>query len=153
MSIETTLYMKDSIRTKIEQASEHTGLGTSILIVKLMKMLMKDHDIMTRQWCSIKYQQKGATVKWRRKHISIRPVEYESFIDMRKFYKMSVSFLVAFAVDHYLDKLIEELTSAGNNNTDNYSLKSYTLTKEFIENSLFWTICWELTNKSGDKSL
>ena len=61
---------------------------------------------------------------------------------------MSVSFILAFAVENYLDEILELLTKKKNNkNTDNYLYKNYVLTKNMVDRVVCWKSYWGLPRK------
>ncbi len=128
MPIESTLYVHKSILEKLERGVEISGRSRTFIIKQLMKRLMDDNQNMISPSSRIKYQERDVKANWRILHIVINEYEYEYYLDMRKFYKMSVSFLLAFAVIQYLNVVIQE--SLDNNiNTDNYLYRNYIFMK------------------------
>jgi hypothetical protein len=72
--------------------------------------------------------------------------EYEYYLDMRKFYKMSVSFILAYAVMKYINEVVNELLN-GNKNTDNYSYRNYIFIKTTSNETICWQIYWGVPQK------
>ena len=144
MPIESTLYVHKSILEKLERGSVISGRSRTFIIKQLMKRLMDDNQNMIRQSSRIKYQERDVKANWRVLHIVVNEYEYEYYLDMRKFYKMSVSFLLAYAVMQYLNKIINELFD---NNTDNYLYRNYIFTKETADGIVCWQIYWGLPLK------
>ena len=66
----------------------------------------------------------------------MRADEYEYFLDLRKILKMSVSLIVAYAVEKFLDMLMKE------NNTDNNRYRNYIIAREVIDNIICWKLIW-----------
>lgn len=62
---------------------------------------------------------------------------------MRNFFRCSVSLLVAYAVNKYLDKyilsILRKVKAFGG---DNYRFDNYILTKNLFDSSICWTIYW-----------
>lgn len=64
--------------------------------------------------------------------------DYELFTDMRKFYKLSVSLLLAIAVEEYFDDLLKD-----NKIEDNYLTVSYEITFDTGKDHLIWHTYWD----------
>ena len=90
---------------------------------------------------SIKYQKSDAKVNWHKFHILLDADEYEFFLDLRKFFKRSVSAIVSYAVKKYYKEMIKF------KNTDNYLFKNYVIIKKIIDSVVTWKICWGYTEK------
>ena len=83
----------------------------------------------------VRYQRRCEPDKWHVFHLQVRMDDYEYFLDLRKLLKMSVSLLLAYAVEKYLDK--QKVL-----NTDNYWYKNYVIIKETINNTICWKFIW-----------
>jgi hypothetical protein len=62
----------------------------------------------------VRYQERDPLRQWHRFSISFRKDENEFFTDLRKLGKLSVSYLVAIAVEQYLDELLRKGTKIHN---------------------------------------
>jgi hypothetical protein len=60
----------------------------------------------------------------------------EYFLDLRKLMKMSVSLILAYAVEKFLDTIMSR------NNTDNNRYRNYLIIREIIDNITRWTFIW-----------
>ncbi len=142
MSIKTTFYMKKTIIGMIDRAVDETGKSRTALIALLMKRVMKDHSRLARAHQSVRYQ--GALQKncWRRWHITLCSRDYEQYLDMRKFFKLSVSFLVAYAVENHLDDLVDEIINGKQD--DNYQYDCYFIVQKSDDSSVSWKVVWGL---------
>ena len=109
------------IRTTINISEEtlDTLIDASIVLnipeTAVIKLLMmnahldnKSDDKYLKMFSIIKYQERNPEIKWVCLHISLTDSEYEHFIDMRKMFKMSVSHIIAFALQKYLNTLLEK---------------------------------------------
>ena len=104
---------------------------------------MRDSYRLVRGNSPVKYQKRNLTGDWHRFHIKLNDYEYEYCLDMRKFYKMSVSLIVAYAVSNYLDEIIIKLLDTNMREvTDNYHYKNYILIQEIIDSTICWKIYW-----------
>jgi spore coat polysaccharide biosynthesis predicted glycosyltransferase SpsG len=146
MLIESTLYVHKSILEKLERGAILSGRSRTFIIKQLMERLMDDNQNLISPSSRIKYQERDVKANWRILHIVVNEYEYEYYLDMRKFYKMSVSFLLAYAVRQYLNAVINE--SLDNNiNTDNYLYRNYIFTKKKVDGIVCWQIYWGLPIK------
>lgn len=140
MNIKTTLYVNAEFVNMIEKVAEVTGKTRSELIVLLMKRMMKDHGRLACAHQSVRYQSALPITCWRRLHVTVCSRDYEQCLDMRKFFKMSVSFLVAYAVENHLDELIELIMNGGKK--DNYQYDCYFIIQKSDDCSVCWKVVW-----------
>ena len=70
---------------------------------------MKDFDKNQVKFQSVSYQASDVESNWIPFPIRLKEVDHEFFTDMRNFYKMSVSFLLAVATKKYLKKCRKNL--------------------------------------------
>ena len=68
---------------------------------------------------------------------------------MRRLFKKSVSLIVSYGVDLYLEEVISELLGENVEYTDNYLYRNYILVKEVIDNVLCWKSYWGLPHDLG----
>ena len=108
MHIETTININIDILDRLLQASSITGESKRNIISSLMRRLSEDYEKIAVPWKRIAYQKRDSKNKWKRLHVTLLPDEYEFFLDLRKACKLSVSRLVAYAVDKYLDEIVAE---------------------------------------------
>ena len=146
MLIESTLYVNKSIQEMLDTASEKIGRTRIYLIKLLMQRVMKDNQRLLQSYARVKYQDRDRKENWHRFHIILNEYEYEYYLDMRKFFKMSVSLILAYAVINYLNDVMNELQK-GNNNTDNYLYKNYFFIRETINEVICWKAYWGLPQK------
>lgn len=134
--METTLYIHSDILEKINYAARIRRTSRSDMIVMLLREVMIDMPDPAGAGKMVQYQKKGRDNEWHRVHVSLRMDEYEYFLDLRRFMKMSVSLILAYAVKRYLKQLIIK------NETDNYQPKNYILAKTVIDSIVCWTLIW-----------
>ncbi len=141
MSIDTTLNMKADIRSALDEASVVTGKSRSLIIVMLMRRLANDYRELTRLYQRIQYQEREEGTNWRGTHVRLMARDYEVFLDFRLFFKRSVSFLVACAVERYLDALIK-IILYGDDDSDNNLSANYIIAQNKINDIVCWHIYW-----------
>ena len=84
----------------------------------------------------VQYQNRRNPDAWHTFHLQVREDDYEYFLDLRKLLKMSVSLILAYAVEKFLDKLLK------NNNTDNNRYCNYVIVKDVIDDIICWKFIW-----------
>ena len=146
MLIESTMHMHKSTLEMLNRGAEITGRSRTFIIKLLMQRIMSENQKMLKSHSRIKYQPRDDKENWFRLHVVINEYEYEYYLDMRKFYKMSVSFILAYAVRRYLDEILSKLLN-GNKNTDNYFYKNYIFIKRTIDGITCWQIYWGIPQK------
>lgn len=137
MLIETTLHVHKSILDRLNKVTETTGRSSSFIIKLLFQNMMKDNQRMIKTNSRVKYQKRDMKENWQRIHIVLNEYEYEYCLDMRKFFKMSVSFILAYAVLRYLDEIRKT-----NKSTDKYFYTSYIFIKKTYNGVISWQIYW-----------
>ena len=143
MGIDTTLNIHKTIMIKINHASDETGKSRNYIIATLLKRAMTDSRQLLTLNQSVKYQERDPLKKWHCFHVSYREDVYEFCQDMRKFYKLSVSRILAFSVGKYLEKLINELANETlAEYTDNYPFSGYIFIQESLDGAILWKLTW-----------
>ena len=142
MLIETTIYVHKRILEMLNKRAEITGKSRTFIIKLLMQRVMSDNQKMIKSYSRIKYQERDVKENWHRFHVSMNEYEYEYYLDMRKFFKMSVSFILAYAVMRYLDEVLKRNKSA-----DNYCYQNYIFMKEVVNGIICWQIYWGIPQK------
>jgi hypothetical protein len=137
MLIETTLHVHKSILYKLDKGAAVTGRSLTSIIKLLIQRIMRDNQKMIKTNSRIKYQERDLKENWHRIHIVLNEYEYEYCLDLRKFLKMSVSFILAYAVLRYLDELLKK-----NIGTDKYYFKNYFFIKKTFDGIICWKIYW-----------
>lgn len=143
MVTETTMCVRGETREKLEAASLAAGMSRSQLVSSLLNYASKRMCLERSFRGGIRYQERIGGVARGRMHLRLRCDEYEFFLDMRKVWKMSVSFLVAYAVEHFLDELIQKLIR----NPDNYRYRNYAMTKVYANDVTCWIFYWGIPQK------
>ncbi len=137
MLIETTLHVHRNILDKLNQSTKTTGKNRTLIIKLIIQMIMKDNHKLVKTNSRVRYQDRDQKENWKRINIVFNEYEYEYCQDLRKFYKMSVSLILAFAVLRYLDEMIKS-----NISTDKYFFCNYTFMRKIIDNVICWQIYW-----------
>lgn len=143
MYIETTININIDILDRLLYAATITGESKRNIISSLMRRLSEDYEKIAVPWKRITYQKRDRKKKWKRLHVMLMPDEYEFFLDLRKACKSSVSRLVAYAIERYLDEIVAEFIKG----TDNYRYSNYAISY-FINNGVVCLIhYWGLPEK------
>ncbi len=143
MKIETTLYVHRNILDLLNRGAAELGVSRTLIVKHLIQQMM---SIDRRAYSGIKYQERDRKESWYRLHISLNEYEYEYCLDMRKFFKMSVSYILAWAVLIYLGTMIKKFVN-GNLGTDNYRFVNYLYVCKIYDDSICWQIYWGIPQK------
>lgn len=142
MNISTTLYMHKSNFNRLEKASKTLGISKNFIIRILLKKMMEDVEVCSKVWTTVKYQEDDTKRNWRQFHLVLHEGEYEYAIDMRKYYKMSLSLIVAVAIGRYLPQLIRRFCNKLIKNTQNLTYTNYLISKRIISGIVCWIVWW-----------
>ncbi len=145
MPIDTTLYVHESTLDSICEICALTGRTRNRIIVMLLRAALRDRSRAVRIGCSVRYQSRDRREKWRTVHVRLSEDEADYFKDLRNFYRMSDSLILAIAVRDYFDDILRQSISGGM--TDNYPFSNYILSREEIDGLVFWRICWGFPEK------
>lgn len=138
LKIRTTINIRNDLLERLETASISLKMPKTAVISALLKHLMEMNRLQITSWTGVKYQRRLTDVIWKKVHVSPRADEYEFFLDSRKVCKMSVSFLIAYAIENYLDILMKLIVG----DTDNYRYHNYAMTPIIIDDIVCWLFCW-----------
>jgi hypothetical protein len=144
--IETTINIHKSILELLNNGAAMTSRSRTFIVKLLMQRVMNDNQRMLKSYSRIKYQARDERESWRRVHLVLNEYEYEYYLDMRKFFKMSVSLILAFAVIRYLDDILNELL-IGNKNADNYFYRNYIFVQKTVDEIICWQMYWGIPQK------
>ncbi len=137
MLIGTTINVNKNILEMLNNGAAITGKSRNSIIKSLIQRFMKDSQRMMKRNSRVRYQERDLKENWHRIHIVLNEYEYEYYLDLRKLYKMSVSFILAYAVLRYMDELLKQ-----NIITDKYCCKNYILIKKTDDGIISWQIYW-----------
>lgn len=135
----TTLNINSDILKKIHLAADFKNISPNEIISFLLKKTLKNHNNRAKLYYPVKYQKKDPGKRWKIYHVRFNAVDYEVFTDQRKFFKMSVSLLLAYAVKKYLDDLYREEDVTYK---DNYYANKYKIVPNNQTEFLIWQTYW-----------
>lgn len=115
---QSSIYIRDDLYKKLTQAVDILGVKRSRLIELLFIRYLERNNYKKIDFKSQKYQKIKKETKCRRICIYWRNEIYEQCFDARKVFKKSISYIIAQAIDNYLDEIINEIQNKGV--TNNY---------------------------------
>lgn len=140
MSVATTLYVHEATLGLIAEACAMTGTTRSRLIATLLERSMRDPGMEPRIGRLVRYQRADRREAWRTVHVRFREDEVDYVKDLRSFYRVSASLLLAVAARRFIREIIRQ--SEKREQSDNYPFSNYLLSRETIDGYIFWKICW-----------
>jgi hypothetical protein len=145
MLIETTLHVHKSILERLDTGADVIGRSRTSIIKHLFQRIMKDNHRMIKTYSRIQYQGRDVRENWSRINIVFNEYEYEYCQDLRKFFKLSISLILAYAVLRYLDDLMKS-----NISTDKYFYRNYLFIRKIMDNVICWQLYWGIPPKFTD---
>lgn len=143
MNIETTINLNSNIISLISRAALLTGFSRRDIISSVMRRLGDDHKEMTITWTRVRYQKRDVNPNWHLLHITLKPDEYEYFLDLRKVFKFSISCLISIAIEKYLHEILKILRD----NIDNFRYCNYLFTRKIVDGVVCWTLSWGIPRR------
>jgi hypothetical protein len=127
--------MRNDVFFKLSHASMKIGKTRREVVVMLLLRLMSDVEGFPGGFTLVRYQERDPLKRYRCFSISFKKDENEFFTDLRKLCKLSVSYLVAIAVERYLEEMLNEGQSR-----HNYTEFTHYAIGQRIDDGI---ICWE----------
>ncbi len=147
--IKTTYMMTKEILMMLKDAEKRTGWSMVDLIIAVMRSAMRHHAKYEREHGRIAYQKRldneGMPIPKVRVKVKFLEREYDYFNDMRRFFRRSISHVIAIAVLEYLPELVERIESgAYDDEVDSYPYKNCAIYDKCIEEATVFHIWWGL---------
>ena len=148
MIIETTINMHNTTRERIDFASKKLNKSKTYIIRIMLGKMLEDNKKLKRVWSPVKYQKNDTPDNWHLFHLTLRQDEYEYGMDLRKIYRMSLSAVIGYAVDKYLDEILLMFSRSNSADiTDNYLYKNYIIAYRLVDGVHSWRIYWGYTHR------
>jgi len=138
----TSLNIKEEIFDLLEYTAFRMNIPITVLIKRLIARFSKRYTArLEYRECSVNYQPQAA--EWHLVIITYTDEEYEQVLDIRKVWKISVSFFVTMAFLHY-----QYCSKTGDAAVSwrilrhSYMLRNYHFEREIINKALLFTLIW-----------
>ncbi len=136
---ETTVNIDERMWDEIELTSIELHISKSELVGILLAHMFNRQRRAEMRTRRVKYQKKRKDSEWRDLFLNMEDDIYEKCQDMRRFHKLSVSFVVTIACRLYIKKIKKILKST--NITYNYC-SQYISIPQFYDNIFSFTVLW-----------
>jgi hypothetical protein len=141
--METTLNIHGDVLEKITLVARSWGISRSAMIVFLIKKAMENISNPGRFGSLVRYQERGGAGERHAFHIKLRVDDYEYLLDLRRLLKMSVSLILAKAVERYLQKSKRTLKLYSKKyKADKNRYRNYILQREVVSGVICWKFIW-----------
>ncbi len=131
--IRTSIYIKKALLKTLIEAAEKIDVTKDQMISLLISRIIRKNsfkpqkfDAMKRRFKPVKYQKGAPGTIWEIERINLEPVFYEKALDLRRNFKYSVSWFIAYAIENFLDELVDEMLNPEDPEliADNYNRNS-----------------------------
>jgi len=136
MTIETTICTKKETLEKLSTISKKRNTSKSAIIREIILLLSKKQVKFIKRRFSTAYQAKNMGA-YNKVHIYLNESFYEHALDLRRFYRASLSLLIAEAIELLYNELL-----CGHSNTDNYPGLMHTMIYYETKKSMVWKHIW-----------
>jgi hypothetical protein len=143
MYIDTTIYTHIKTLKKISDISRQTSLSRRVILSWLLDKMAGDIMISGVSWSRVRYQVRDRKERWKCMHIMLSTAEYELLLDMRNVYKLSASGIIAYAVEKYIDELLD----IPNMKIDNYRFSCYIFSRFEMGGVICWAQYWGMPRR------
>ena len=145
MKRDTTINITDTYRELIVKTAKKLNISKNELMIRLIKKYMNKNSGNLERFCSIQYQTKSESEKLVKEHLWIDNIFYEKCQDVRRFHKLSVSFVLALAIKLYIDTITTKTTDIYRDYFFSYST--------IINNSPIYITAWTAPDKKTAQKL
>ncbi len=141
--------MTKEVLMLLTEAEKRTGWAMIDLVIAVMRYVMRYHSKYEREHGRIEYQKRsdeeGMPISKVRVKVKILEREYDFFNDMRRFFRRSISHVIAIAVLEYLPALVERIENGEyDEEVDSYPYKNCAIYDKCIEEATVFHIWWGL---------
>lgn len=144
LMFETSINIDKEVHAKITEIAQKLGITRSRLVAMLLERYAEKEKAPVLSRGTVEYQKSREKEKWRKLHVVLPSFVHDFFDDVRKLWKLSVSFLVALAVEKFLNDMDESAIASF---TDNYWHGAHTII-QFRQNGLQYIVCcWGIPEK------
>jgi len=106
MHIATTLHIRCDLLEKVNAASKKMNISRSGLVSILLLKYMETNRAGMKSFASVAYQERQDDSSFTTKSLCLREDVYEKWCDVRKAFKFSASYIIAMAIEKYLDEIV-----------------------------------------------
>jgi len=136
MAIETTICIKKDNLEILNFIARNKRISKSAVIRDIIILISGKQSKFIRQRFSAEYQVKDKG-SFKKLHVYLNEPYFELALDLRRFYRASLSLLIAEAIELLYDELIYKTS-----NTDNYPGLMHTMIYYETEKSMCWKHIW-----------
>ena len=139
---QSTFNIREDLIPRIEGAAETLNMKRSRVVEALIIKFMDNTKGGEKTLQQLKYQIIKNGVKSKKLGIFWRRDVYERSLDVRKVFKMSVSYAIAVAIEKYLDELVKEIMDIeSKGEAYNYNT-FYLINAHYHAHSFIFTTVW-----------
>ncbi len=141
--INTTIHINKDLLQELDVYAKSQKKSKNEILKLLISNFILNNKITPKLFKTVTYQERAHSDMWHTLHVSFDFDIYEKCLDLRKLYKLSVSYLISQMIKLYILK-------KGLLITDNY-LSFYMLIPHHSQNNLNFQIYWEPSIKKRTK--
>jgi hypothetical protein len=112
ISMRTTIYINTIYLDKLKEAASEVDLQKDKLIELLVSRIIKKNNFGPEPYKTVEYQKSEPGIVWKIEPVKLDPQFYEKDLVLRRNFKFSFSWFIAFAITNYLDELVYELRNS-----------------------------------------
>jgi len=155
--IETSIQITESRYERLIAAAEALDVSLAVVFSRLLKKsryLFRDFAMLMR---TVRYQKNFHDDEFLIMNIRLFEEDYEYAIGQRLLFKFSVSFFLRFAIDLFLDLIVENGMGDDQSDSDNiiaanYCRLNYLISYKNTPNHEIWGIQWDKRKRKNKKS-
>lgn len=128
---------------RLADASHALSTSKVALISVLLKYVSRKPLNIFESKIGIEYQPRSTDHTWHVFHLRLTRDEYDFFQDMRRICKMSISYLIAYAIQNYLKEILKLFRGK----IDSYRYHNYAIVQNTIGDVTCFSIYWGIPTR------
>ena len=120
MEIVTTINIRKDLLSKMISMKKKYSKSLNEIAGLLLAKALKWNKKSVKSFRSVRYQTKNRDIGFHKLHVTLDLAMYERCLDMRKLYKMSVSYILSACIQKYITLMLNEKHRQTDNYHDSY---------------------------------
>ena len=150
----TTININRDLQNRLISTADMLHVSSHDLIAMLVRLVISRNSFEMNTSRGVRYQDRDPDKNWETFHVTLDDRLYFASLDFRNFFKVSVSFLISFAILNFLDVLVKKLINArmDNRKVDNYPL-NYVIIAKMFDDIQGFIVIWGIPDEKKLKDL
>lgn len=145
MKVHTTLHLDKEIAQKLDEEAMSKGFTRSQMVLFLVHRLMQRYRKLSSFMGAVRYQKRHNEGEWKIVHVALDSMNHSFMLEMRCFYRFSVSLLIAMELNELTcGQTMMSIKNKFDKVADNYNFYGRLMMVNKIKSSVRWKFYWNI---------